>query len=350
MSFLGSTKYSAGALKTGYQKQSRYKRVSAGDVYIGGDRKQNGWNLNASKWVYTGGDLNAYRDHVLHDLRCHIPSLVGQTLGCWCDREETCHASVLSDLVRQYSSGELTKYSSGELTKYSSGELTKDSSTISSAVNPLLKVERVPIYKIKRVRIRRPPLEPTNVPLEPRPRIQFVKDQWIVDGTPIVGKLSVFEIMTNKITEPAPRLQPAPTPFNPVVWTLSTRALTPNIVKVLKSYKRGDADTKGWPPFVCRVARVLTNKKTKRFSLEITDDANATLKAHLASQLFEVVAERFITKDSIVYVEDYVVTLVYDEPAYQDFPDVSPDDLAIQASLATLKKRIVVITKMLKVV
>lgn len=307
-----------------YQKLSKQnKRVRACDVYIANDRRYGGWNIKGSKWAIPQSMAKlpfdelkiSYREHIKSEFGTEIPYLVNQTLGCWCERIETCHAGVLFELVDQYC-------------RMFPGNAEPDHE------QPSLMIKRLPLYRVTRV--------------------VFKKRKEPVNTKEKTGKMPVSLIMTEPVLQKEIISVP-PLVFNPDEWIASShiqRKLTPNLIK---SIKTGECTAKGWLPFVCRVVRVLNNKRTKRFSLEITDETTqtpaTTLKVELGSQLFEPISERFITKDSLIYVEHYAITLIYEEPEAVIAADdqYGRDDYAVQSAPLKLKKRIVFLTNILKV-
>ena len=64
-----------------------------------------------------------------------------------------------------------------------------------------------------------------------------------------------------------------------------------------------------WDPFVCRVESRLFNKKTNRYMLKLFD-GDAMYKVQIGSQLFELVKQKFVDKDDLIQVIDYVSTKV----------------------------------------
>jgi hypothetical protein len=80
-------------------------------VYIGRRFKRGPYDFESSVWanpypVERNGRRRAvalYRDHVLSSpaLLARLPELEGETLGCWCGLDETCHGDVLIELLKE---------------------------------------------------------------------------------------------------------------------------------------------------------------------------------------------------------------------------------------------------------
>lgn len=91
-----------------YQKLSRYG--TGCDLYV--SNHQRSMNLKRSKWAIppyiskltnTKQQQERYFEYLTKSkLIKDIPELVGQILGCWCDKKEDCHVRVLQEQIKNY--------------------------------------------------------------------------------------------------------------------------------------------------------------------------------------------------------------------------------------------------------
>lgn len=91
-------------------RRSKGQLVQGCDVYIAGEVKRGGWDLDESIWKnpYTPYNtktlqeaLEKYEKHVRWNLWHRLIELRGQTLGCWC-KPQPCHGDVLIKLLDEY--------------------------------------------------------------------------------------------------------------------------------------------------------------------------------------------------------------------------------------------------------
>lgn len=274
-------------MNSSYTRISRQaKRVRGCDVYISSDRKGSGWNLKRSKWALPVEIAKLpleerhqqYKAYIIDSGLIHeIPELAHQLLGCWCDREDSCHVQVLRELLQDY-----------ESTHTAAHEITDDVPTIS--------IRRAPIYQIgvKPARQKKAVVRPTT-------------------SVPIVV--------------------PPPLPFDETEFIEITRVKQSLTKGCISKMKNGTYTTDGWPQFVCRVCKVARNKKTGRFSLTLTDEWEADaaenpkkhLKVELGSQLFEAIKLRFIKPDDVVRVIYYAITNLT-----PPMPEVEGDNVVVR--------------------
>jgi len=89
---------------------SRGVKIQDCDVYIGGEVKRGGWNLEASIWAnpYTPWNCDSleqalalYETYVRKNLWDRLIELKGKRLGCWC-KPMPCHGDVLIKLLDEY--------------------------------------------------------------------------------------------------------------------------------------------------------------------------------------------------------------------------------------------------------
>jgi hypothetical protein len=304
------------AIKRMYQKLSRAnKKIKACDVYISGNRKYGGWNLNESKWAIPQSLAKLkpdemqteYHQHLISsNLISQIPNIAYQTLGCWCETENICHAAVLNRCVREY--------------------LAKPTPNQESKPVPKLVIVKEPLITDIKFRIRKP----RKVTVKRRLVSQVVPETIVV--RPVV------------IVQPSEQFY-TPLPFDPIDWTapgwLPSRQITPDCVKKLKA----TTIDYSFDWFNCRIARIILNKVTNRFAMEITDGTTST-RVEVAEQLNEPLACRFITKDDLIHVEHFALTNIYNGTVY---PDGDANDFTEPAPKPKLKKRFVMLTSIYKI-
>lgn len=285
-------------------------------------------------------------------LLSEIHQLAHQSIGCWCTDLSTCHSSVLISSVSDY--------------------LNQPSSSSFSSDDPLLSIIRAPLSRVKRVtflvqRVRQSvPVSPQSVPVSPQ------SDTVSPQSYPVSAQSDCidpdFDCLRKRINRSIPLSsvvklsQPSipkqntffsPLPFSPTDWllpekisrTLSNRSLSSGVFKSISLGKNSD-----WLPFICQVVRVIFNKESKRFSLELSD-RDSSMRCEVVSQLFEPLNERFISKDSLIYVSCYSISQHFD---ILPLPEFLPSDKGWDHSVSSLakpkiKKRIVLISEFFKI-
>jgi hypothetical protein len=315
------------------------KVEQACDVYISRAYMGSGWNLGRSKWaipnelcVLNASQLHdAYRKYIVEspDLSKQIPELAYQRLGCWCKDEDTCHAKVLTSLVRDY--------------------LNQQPAPLDSSY-PSLLVERVPIYRVEKrahknvvvknrdkamVCNKSQPLAPlaplapltssvhlVGVDSSPAGLVTFISPMTIAEywnnppfNHPIdaTAPPEPITIVNNSgltvIYKPIPPNKPSPYDPSMFIVKLNWTNLVPK-----KNFAPNLHKSKTWDPFVCYVAKIIKNKKTERYMMILSDHDSTgannenSVKVHVASQLFPAIQNKTIAKDDLIYVEHYTIT------------------------------------------
>lgn len=318
-----------------YQKISRCgKKINGCDVYIGDNKRGGGWNLKASKWVappnitslpqedmYAAYEKKLFEEHLVED----IFELSHQKLGCWCQKEEQCHATVLINLLEAYE-------------KQESLDNQENAPTIQFERIPIFRAKQVPSLPIQKrtiaiVRSRQPRIytrEKIKAEVE-RVRklvaegklkegqtpIDLLNINWEKDRLP-VACIPIEFIMTNPVKCDVKQQN---RDHIEKMWLIEQQEqasitspihveLTPNSIARLRSTQEID-----WTPFVCKIHKVIFNKRNNRFSLQITDspklpDIKRIYKVELGSQLFPLIKSRFIGKGDFVKISNYVISTI----------------------------------------
>lgn len=83
-------------------KRSQGEILQNASVYIGKSCKRSGWDLKTSKWFHISAknDLEGYKQYVTNNLSQNLRELIGQTIGCFCNKLDNCHAKILIELVK----------------------------------------------------------------------------------------------------------------------------------------------------------------------------------------------------------------------------------------------------------
>lgn len=304
------------------------KVEQACDVYISRAYMGSGWNLARSKWaipnelcVLSAPQLHdAYRKYIVEspDLLKQIPELAYQRLGCWCKDEDTCHAKVLTSLVRDYLNQQPTTTSDDE------------------GLFPTLMVDRIPIYRVEKKKVhkivvkKRVPLVVDKVPTQPLGQsdllpITFISplvitEYWNkppfnhpINATSPPEPITIVNSEKNLtiIYKPIPPNKPDPYDPSMFIVKLNWMSLVPK-----KNFAPNLHKSKTWEPFVCYVAKIIKNKKTERYMLILSDHDSTgannenSVKVHVASQLFPAIQNKTIAKDDLIYVEHYTISQV----------------------------------------
>jgi len=323
-----------------YQKISRSgKKIKSCDVYIGDARKGRGWNLKASKWVAPANitDLpyeemcEAYEkrlmeEHLIED----IYELSHQKLGCWCSKKEQCHASVLINLIERY-----------EGQNFAHDEDIKDLPSLKFERIPILRAKHVPSISHKKMKaivgcskmivftkedIRREVERVKTLVAKgqlkdgQRP-IDLLKVNWEKDQIPIAS--IPFDFIMTEPVRCEVKMDLVEREKTEREWLLKQQdeasiispifvELTPKSIARLRSTSNVE-----WNPFICRIHKVIFNKRINRFSLQVSDNSDI-FKVELGSQLFPLIKSRFLSKGDIIRVSDYTITTYRPSPNDED--------------------------------
>ena len=323
-----------------YQKLCRpNKKIKACDVYIGGNRKYGGWNLNESKWAIPMSlaklkpeDMQPqYLEYLKSSgLISQVPFLAHQLLGCWCETPNICHAAVLNDCISKYLTQPCNSHRTGSETD--------------AKAEPSLLITKEPVmenikFKIKinvakanssiNVADKATTIESATINVADKAKGATTKDN--TEGS-VATKGNTEGTITFHV----------PLAFNPIEWTappwLPSKVITSGCVKTLKTAPNVDLN---W--FNCRVLRIIRNKTTERFALEISDGSVST-RVEIGQQLNEPLACRFIGKDDLIHVEHFAWTNIYNGIVFPDY-----GDFAEQQPKPKLKKRFIMLTSIYKI-
>lgn len=297
-----------------YKRISRKgKTVNGCDVYISGEKKYAGWNLKRSKWAIPiemekkplSERQVLYKKYIFESgLIDDIPELMHQLLGCWCEREDQCHCSVLKELLNDYMKS------------------TIPLSAVSAVTDiPRIQIKRVPLYTarpkkyravyqpVRTVRTVSRTVSRTVRTVPPTTELITIHSDIYKDidlipyGSIPLSVIIKFPIIMDQV------VPPAPPPFN--VSEFMESSGHPITKSCIAGLKKGEYSDRGWPDFFCRVAKIVKDAKTSRFALYITDEEcteEQTLKVELGSQLFELAKLRHIKKGDIIHIIDYSIT------------------------------------------
>jgi len=313
-----------------YHRICRKKRkvVQGCDVYISRGCTGGGWNIGASKWNIPGTMIKlpmkerfeAYQKHVETHLMNDVPELAFQHLGCWCKKENLCHAKILREMTEHY--------------------LSQKSFIISTANDPFLNVYRKPLYHARPAIIKR------NDQQKRRKKdsrcLEEIKDESVQGDYSYEddGKVSIISIITSPIVllmrsdRPPfdnnnsstikyqtniginvvinPMAPPQTSKFDPQPHTYlgNLKTITNGFITTLKKQNIE------WNPFVARVVKIIRQKNNGRFMLMLSEKtaANAnssnSVKICLGAQMFCLIENRFIKKNDIVCVQHYAISKI----------------------------------------
>lgn len=345
----------------------KQRKVEQGcDVYISRGCNGGGWNLLRSKWdvptelskLPAKEMQQRYRQHVLAELSDAIPELAYQQLGCWCKKEDECHAKVLRELVTEY----LATHHHESIPTTFMEPLEQRIVLSKSSLYKVTKMKRERKATKKKQALGPPPsasvASPSGMATDCCSIIseQSFRAQY-ADVLTEDGKVPVCAIMTNvvviqkrgdrspfpetndlqRLPDPIeyetenkirvvvqPMWPPKPLPFVVAEHTHIITALKPDKdfvgmlnaggVHTKKMLLGMDMVVTDWPPFVARVVKIIRNKTNGRFHVLLSsadlDKANKanSVKVHLASQCVVLIENRFVRKDDLVYVEHYAIT------------------------------------------
>lgn len=290
-----------------YKRISRKAKIVNGcDVYISKEKKYAGWNLKRSKWAIPSeiekkplSQRQAlYKEYLIESgLINDIPELVHQLLGCWCEREDQCHVSVLKEFLDDY----MSSPPDADDTNF-----------------PRMRIDRVPIYKARPRKQRAvlrsvrssPSVSPSASSIAMTTNLFNDNIESIPYGSIPLSVVMKFPIVIREVV-----------PYTPPPLDVSdfTEPSSAVITKgCISGLKNGDYTSRGWPDFYCKVAKIIKDSKTSRFALHIAENDDNTLRVELASQLFELASLRYINKGDTIHVIDYAITNLYPDRFYPD--------------------------------
>jgi len=274
--------------------------------------------------------------------------LVGQTLGCWCNDENQCHAKVLQNQIDAYTR---------------SSPPSAPSAPSAPDTLPHLEIRRKSLYSVRkklvkkirplRLRIIRETRETGETrarkEIEETREIEEIRETRETRETReiesfAIGSISLSEFINFPIVQQVHvREDFGEQPLNLKLYTIvaGKGGLKPIITKDCVTHLRSGKYTKeNWPSFICKVVRIVKNKKTNRFSMEISDESSSSsIKVELGSQLFPLLEKRFIGKDDIIFVKDYSISVL----AHLTENDNDDDE-----SVKKTRKKIILVTRVLK--
>ena len=318
----------------------------------------------------TGAALqDAYEAYVCAELNKDLPELAHQTLGCWCKSEAVCHARVLLNLVAKYCatthppdeesvcpSLHVERIPLYRATKRSKRpkcvkKRSPDSEKLSEIKTKQSEIEtkqseietKQPESKAKQAELetkqskletkqskletKQPELEPeSETEKQVAEKDEFEKLLSGADKAPIKFSYFIRKPMiitvnagvdlppcktTDSGIEIIYQVVPSAAPFVFDTTAHLHRQTCP--VAVVKGLSK---KLDKWEPFYCYVARVTKHKKTERFQMILSETLSAesgnenSVKVHLGTQIGQLVATRFISKDDLIYVRDYGVSYV----------------------------------------
>lgn len=349
-----------------YPKLVRIKRsqgvVTQGcDVYIAHACNAAGWNLKKSKWYIEEciGNLEEYRKYIENNvsLKSQIYELVGQTLGCWCEKSKLkgCHGNVLIDLTKQF----INEYFQNT-PKISSHHLIPQEQLFIHKHYTLRTVKQYvlnlkPKYQqqsaIARYQSQSQQQQPVQISTKGDNNIYWdnTNNNWIIqnkenvifgenDITVLIpttahfgdtqiqlhenskvtlqGKVDLYSLVNNNLNKSSSsnisNISNIPEQFNETQYEIFTKH-TSNPLKIddgflgfLHNTSKVEA-MKRYKPFVCKVVARMHSQKTNRYMLQLSDGYEI-YKVHVGSQLFNLIKNKFIDKDDIIEVIDYCST------------------------------------------
>lgn len=339
--------------------------VQGCELYISKECMSGGWNTSRSKW-YNQDLKNEPEDYMkwIHEnkkLNSSIYELVGQMLGCWCQgpRLKSCHGNVLVQETKKFIDEYFKQFRKKD----------RDLSNILNGSNQthqnILKLEIIPFRRIKYRKKDSTPIQleidqivkklPLKLSKQPKIKIDKKKNNLIWDD--IQKKWDMSYANNIQLTDDMKLTGEACVYFKQgkyswVGWDLPRNSQlfddgkisvtemikqshikynkSVNIGKIIHPYNFDDhiyiqannpiitnsaitdlylGKRKERESFVCEVKARLFNKKTQRYMLKVYDGVGL-FKVQIASQLFDMIKEKFIDKGDIIKVLHYACSKI----------------------------------------